>query len=126
MSRPPREAALRHSRARRLARGLRLGGAGLASRSQRAPCPRPRRGRKPDHPRFPYGRSTKTSWNLYAAEPQGRPMSIDATAITPDANEVALHSGPRETVPKLMLGAIGVVYGDIGTSPVYTMKESFL
>ncbi|TMJ11764.1 MAG: potassium transporter Kup [Alphaproteobacteria bacterium] len=27
---------------------------------------------------------------------------------------------------KLMLGAIGVVYGDIGTSPLYAMKESFL
>jgi len=26
----------------------------------------------------------------------------------------------------LMLGAIGVVYGDIGTSPLYAMKESFL
>jgi KUP system potassium uptake protein len=25
-----------------------------------------------------------------------------------------------------MLGAIGVVYGDIGTSPLYTMKESFI
>ncbi|HYC95205.1 MAG TPA: potassium transporter Kup [Sphingomicrobium sp.] len=25
-----------------------------------------------------------------------------------------------------MLGAIGVVYGDIGTSPLYTMKESFV
>ncbi|HEX6071798.1 MAG TPA: potassium transporter Kup [Sphingomicrobium sp.] len=25
-----------------------------------------------------------------------------------------------------MLGAVGVVYGDIGTSPLYTMKESFL
>src|SRR4051794_26632720 len=126
MSTPPPGAALRHSRAGRLARGLRLGGPGLASRSQSAPRPRPRRGRMPDHPRFPYGRSTKTSWNLYAAGPQRRPMSIAAAPITPDANEVALHSGPRETVPKLMLGAIGVVYGDIGTSPVYTMKESFL
>ena len=38
----------------------------------------------------------------------------------------AQHHGPRETLPKLMLGAIGVVYGDIGTSPLYTMKESFL
>ena len=36
------------------------------------------------------------------------------------------HHGPQETLPKLMLGAIGVVYGDIGTSPLYTMKESFL
>jgi KUP system potassium uptake protein len=34
--------------------------------------------------------------------------------------------GPKEALPKLMLGAIGVVYGDIGTSPLYTMKESFL
>ena len=38
----------------------------------------------------------------------------------------ATHHGPKETLPKLMLGAIGVVYGDIGTSPLYTMKESFL
>ena len=29
-------------------------------------------------------------------------------------------------LPALMLGAIGVVYGDIGTSPLYTMKESFI
>jgi KUP system potassium uptake protein len=36
------------------------------------------------------------------------------------------HHGPKEPLPKLMLGAIGVVYGDIGTSPLYTMKESFL
>ena len=40
--------------------------------------------------------------------------------------ELAVHHGPKETLPKLMLGAIGVVYGDIGTSPLYTMKESFL
>ncbi len=36
------------------------------------------------------------------------------------------HHGPAETLPTLMLGAIGVVYGDIGTSPLYAMKESFL
>jgi len=40
--------------------------------------------------------------------------------------ELAAHHGPKETLPKLMVGAIGVVYGDIGTSPLYTMKESFL
>jgi KUP system potassium uptake protein len=33
---------------------------------------------------------------------------------------------PKDKLPVLMLGAIGVVYGDIGTSPLYTMKESFL
>jgi KUP system potassium uptake protein len=42
------------------------------------------------------------------------------------ADNAPAHSGPKETLPKLMLGAIGVVYGDIGTSPLYTMKESFL
>ena len=29
-------------------------------------------------------------------------------------------------VLRLTLGAIGVVFGDIGTSPLYAMKESFL
>lgn len=29
-------------------------------------------------------------------------------------------------MPLLVLGAIGVVFGDIGTSPLYAMKESFI
>ena len=33
---------------------------------------------------------------------------------------------PGGKLPVLMLGAIGVVYGDIGTSPLYAMKESFI
>jgi KUP system potassium uptake protein len=52
------------------------------------------------------------------------------TAITSDnllpVPDAATQHGPQEALPKLMLGAIGVVYGDIGTSPLYTMKESFL
>ncbi len=33
---------------------------------------------------------------------------------------------PRKTkLPILMLGALGVVYGDIGTSPLYAVKEAF-
>ncbi len=40
--------------------------------------------------------------------------------------ELSVHHGPKELLPKLMLGAIGVVYGDIGTSPLYAMQESFL
>lgn len=51
------------------------------------------------------------------------------TAInsTAQAVEAAPASpGPKERLPVLMLGAIGVVYGDIGTSPLYTMKESFI
>jgi KUP system potassium uptake protein len=32
---------------------------------------------------------------------------------------------PSASLLSLMLGAIGVVYGDLGTSPLYTMKEIF-
>ena len=31
----------------------------------------------------------------------------------------------NQKLPTLLLGAIGVVYGDIGTSPLYAMKEAF-
>src|SRR5438046_4082997 len=52
------------------------------------------------------------------------------TILTSDnilpAEQPAAHHGPKEALPTLMLGAIGVVDGDIGTSPLYTMKESFL
>lgn len=34
--------------------------------------------------------------------------------------------GHKDSLPVLMLGAIGVVYGDIGTSPLYAMKETFI
>jgi KUP system potassium uptake protein len=39
-------------------------------------------------------------------------------------NCMSQHSG-RESMAALTLGALGVVYGDIGTSPLYTMKEVF-
>lgn len=42
-------------------------------------------------------------------------------AAAPAAGEAKKHK-----LPALMLGAIGVVYGDIGTSPLYAMKESFI
>ncbi len=34
-------------------------------------------------------------------------------------------SGPDKRLMALALGAIGVVFGDIGTSPLYTMREAF-
>ena len=37
---------------------------------------------------------------------------------------MSTHSGPRPLLP-LTLTAIGVVYGDIGTSPLYAMRECF-
>lgn len=36
------------------------------------------------------------------------------------------HPQPKSLSPALMLAAIGVVYGDIGTSPLYAVKEIFL
>jgi KUP system potassium uptake protein len=38
----------------------------------------------------------------------------------------ATQHGHRDGLLKLAVGAIGVVYGDIGTSPLYAMKETFV
>ncbi len=32
--------------------------------------------------------------------------------------------GPHQPLPALVLGAVGVVYGDIGTSPIYAFREA--
>lgn len=34
------------------------------------------------------------------------------------------HTGARQATPALMLSALGVVFGDIGTSPLYAFKET--
>jgi KUP system potassium uptake protein len=51
-----------------------------------------------------------------------------STAYLPDVRDPdpAHHHGPQDGLPKLALGAIGVVFGDIGTSPLYALKESFV
>ncbi|MES2338715.1 MAG: potassium transporter Kup [Pseudomonadota bacterium] len=36
------------------------------------------------------------------------------------------HSHAKQGLAKLAVGAVGVVYGDIGTSPLYAMKEVFV
>ncbi len=36
------------------------------------------------------------------------------------------HHGPQQGLATLALGALGIVFGDIGTSPLYAMKESFI
>src|SRR6516225_3436918 len=35
---------------------------------------------------------------------------------------VAIHAPPQLGLPTLSLAALGVVFGDIGTSPLYTLK----
>ena len=49
-----------------------------------------------------------------------------STAVLPAPAEPVIHHGPSDTLPKLALGAVGVVFGDIGTSPLYALKESFI
>ncbi|RZI98168.1 MAG: potassium transporter Kup, partial [Rubrivivax sp.] len=49
---------------------------------------------------------------------------MSATASTLDA-ELPSNALRRQGTAALTLGAIGVVYGDIGTSPLYTVKEIF-
>ncbi|MEI6799000.1 MAG: potassium transporter Kup [Pseudomonadota bacterium] len=34
------------------------------------------------------------------------------------------HTRPHQGLPALVLGAVGVVYGDIGTSPIYAFREA--
>src|SRR6478735_6966286 len=46
--------------------------------------------------------------------------SAGSTGPTADAH------APRGSTPLLTLGAIGIVFGDIGTSPLYALKESFI
>src|SRR4051795_12624025 len=49
-----------------------------------------------------------------------------STSITVSGTEGIIHSAPTAGFWGLMLGSIGVVYGDIGTSPLYAMRESVL
>ncbi len=58
------------------------------------------------------------------------PSHAAASTPTPEPAPTPLHAGPRvaprgATLAKLALGALGVVYGDIGTSPLYSLKECF-
>ena len=48
------------------------------------------------------------------------------TAISPDqVSGPALPKGGRAALALTALGALGVVFGDIGTSPLYTLKTAF-
>ena len=43
----------------------------------------------------------------------------------PEAKPDALADGSRKAMHLMVLGAIGVVFGDLGTSPLYTFSEAF-
>lgn len=53
-------------------------------------------------------------------------MSTDkALAPSPDGAAQSAHH-PRQATPRLAIGALGIVFGDIGTSPLYAFKETFV
>ena len=54
-------------------------------------------------------------------------MSITATGTAEIATEEQAqgHGHAQGSLAKLMVGAIGIVFGDIGTSPIYAFRETF-
>ena len=58
--------------------------------------------------------------------PAAAPDAADYMSTLTTAEAAASHHQPHARgvdLAKLALGAIGVVYGDIGTSPLYAVKE---
>lgn len=51
--------------------------------------------------------------------------ALSADPSTTDSDDDG-HSHAKQGLARLALGAVGVVYGDIGTSPLYAMKEVFV
>ena len=53
-------------------------------------------------------------------------MNITATggAVT-EAPQDGGHGHATGSLAKLAVGAVGIVFGDIGTSPIYAFRETF-
>jgi len=64
-----------------------------------------------------------------ASAQRHQPAASHAHAETPGAGGSAVggeaaSAPPKRRLPGLVIAAIGVVYGDIGTSPLYAMREA--
>src|SRR4029077_6593864 len=55
--------------------------------------------------------------------PDQAPAAATAAAEMGNGNDA--DPGSRKGILGLAIGALGVVYGDIGTSPLYAFKEAF-
>ena len=51
-------------------------------------------------------------------------MSVSPTGVATTASKDS-YPHPPQSMARLALGAIGVVFGDIGTSPIYAFRETF-
>jgi KUP system potassium uptake protein len=83
------------------------------------------------------GSDNSADWSsVELARQMGRTMAggVGATqdsdtdsSASPDDISSGAHNGHKTTVgtTALAIGALGVVYGDIGTSPLYALKEAF-
>jgi KUP system potassium uptake protein len=54
------------------------------------------------------------------------PVSVATEPLAPATVQGTAHALHRTSLAALCLGALGVVFGDIGTSPLYTLKECLL
>lgn len=54
------------------------------------------------------------------------PSAAEGAPTDPTTETVAAPHHPNQPMWKLVVGAIGIVFGDIGTSPLYAMKETFI
>src|SRR4029453_16171314 len=54
-------------------------------------------------------------------------MSITpaGTAEIATGDQIQGHGHGQGSLTKLMVGAVGIVFGDIGTSPIYAFRETF-
>ncbi len=52
------------------------------------------------------------------------PSAGQTDATKPESADDQAHGGHHGSFAALTLGSVGVVYGDIGTSPLYALKES--
>ena len=51
-------------------------------------------------------------------------MSDSPAPLLP-ADRPAGHHHPQAGIVSLAIGAVGIVFGDIGTSPIYAFRETF-
>jgi KUP system potassium uptake protein len=90
---------------------------GPAGRDERNEAARPRGGR----------RATLTYQDFLMDPSMARDSSRDLASsrdATAGANDEPTDGHPKAKISALILGSIGVVYGDIGTSPLYALRES--
>src|SRR6476646_9564816 len=62
---------------------------------------------------------------MSAGVPSGDAVAPSAADMQPNSVVQGGHDHAEGPLLKLAVGAIGVVFGDIGTSPLYAMRDTF-